>query len=139
MNTKAPVLMVLVLAASGAMLSGSGFADAWGAEAPSTSEAQKALDRSQEVDAVSNTSAGDKENESGIKGPVGGGGESGSVLGLILSSAGALATMIGAIVVFPITLMNLGFPAWFAVPIGALAEVIVGIGLMQFTSGREWI
>jgi hypothetical protein len=39
----------------------------------------------------------------------------------------------------PVTLMRLGFPAYFAVPIGGVAQIIAFIGLAQFIRGTEYI
>lgn len=132
MNGKAPVLMVLVIASAGAMLGASGFADAWGAEPPSTSAAQDELNESRNADPIQ---PGD--NETGVSGPVSGA-SGGDIVGLIISGAQAMGRIIGAVLVLPITLINLGFPAWFAIPLGGLFEVIVGISAIQFVTGRDW-
>lgn len=132
MNGKAPVFMVLCLAVAGAMLGASGFADAWGAEPPKTDAAQDELNQSREADPIN-----PGPNSTGVSGPVNG--ASGSdIVGLIISGAQSLASIVAGVVVLPITLINLGIPAWAAVPIGGLAEVIVGISLIQFVTGRDW-
>lgn len=63
-------------------------------------------------------------------------GSSGSLAGLILSSARTIGQVVGLISLLPITLQRLGFPAWFAVPLGSVVYVIGGIGIVQFLSGR---
>lgn len=63
-------------------------------------------------------------------------GSSGSLAGLILSSARTIGEIVGLVSLLPITLQRLGFPAWFALPIGSLAYIIAGVGIVQFLSGR---
>lgn len=63
-------------------------------------------------------------------------GSSGSLAGLILSSARTIGEIVGLVSLLPFTLQRLGFPAWFALPIGSVAYIIAGIGVVQFLSGR---
>lgn len=127
MRTTAPVMIVLALAVSGMMLGMSGFEQAWGAPAPDTSAAQDEL----------NGSSGDLDpSGEPISGPVSS--ADSSTVGLIASGLGTLTDVAGAVVLLPLTLMNLGFPAYFAVPLGGLAQLIAGIGLVEFAVNREW-
>lgn len=127
MRTIVPVLIVLAIGTSGAMLGMSGFADDWGAEPPQTDAASSQVNQS-----AKNVSP----NNGPVEGPVSSG-ES-NIVGLIASGLGSLVDIAGAVIVLPVTLMNLGFPAWFAIPIGSIAEVIVGIGVFEFATNREW-
>ena len=127
MRTIAAVMVVLAVGTSGAMLGMSGFADVWGAEPPQTSAAQEELE---------NQSGVLNPNEGPIEGPVSS--SESSIVGLITSGIGSITDLAGAVILLPITLMNLGFPAWFAIPLGTLAEVIVGIGLIEWATQREW-
>lgn len=63
-------------------------------------------------------------------------GSSGSVAGLVLSSARRVGNVIGLVSMLPITLQRLGFPRWFALPVGSVVYIIAGLGLVQFLSGR---
>jgi len=63
-------------------------------------------------------------------------GSSGSLAGLILSSARTIGDIVGLVSLLPITLQRLGFPAWFAVPLGSVVYIVAGIGIVQFLSGR---
>lgn len=127
MRTIASVLVVLALGASGIMLGSAGFEAAWGAEPPQTAAAQEDLQ-----DSAANSSV----SEGPVSGPVNSG-ES-SIVGLIVDGIASIVSVAGAVILLPVTLINLGFPAWFALPIGALAELIVGIGIIQFATNRVW-
>jgi len=127
MNTTTPVLLVLSIGVAGLMLSMSGFAGVWGAPVPQTQGAQEEVE-----DSASDLSPGEGPNE----GPVNSG-ES-SVIGLITNALSAITSIAGAILLLPVTLMEIGFPPFFAVPIGLLAQIIGGIGLLEFATNREW-
>lgn len=123
----ASVMVVLALGISGAMLGGAGFADAWGSPAPQTDAAQEEL----------NESGGDLNPENTpVSGPVGSGDS--EIVGLIASGLSSLTDLAGAVALLPWTLMSLGFPAWFAAPVGSLAYVLVGISLIEWATNREW-
>lgn len=127
MRTIAPVLLVLVIGTSGMMLGMSGFTDAWGSEPPQTDAA------AEEVESGAGSVGPDDEP---VSGPVTSG-ES-NIVGLIVDGLSTLVGIAGAVLVLPVTLMNLGFPAWFAIPVGSVAEGIVGIGIIEFATQREW-
>lgn len=127
MRTIAPVLLVLCIGVSGAMIGASGFEDAWGTPAPSTAGAQEELENSTSVN----------PNEKPIEGPVSSG-ES-NIVGLIADGLKSLAGIAAAVAVLPVTLINLGFPGWFAVPIGSLVYMIAGVGIIQFATNRRWV
>lgn len=127
MRTIVPVFVVLAIAVAGMMLGMSGFQSAWGAPAPQTASAQDQLNAS-----AQNASP----NEGPVEGPVSSG-ES-SIVGLIVNGLTTMVDIAGGVVLLPLTLMNLGFPAYFAIPVGALAELLVGIGLIEFATNREW-
>lgn len=127
MRTIAPVAVVLALGVAGMMLGMSGFSAAWGADPPSTDAAQRQV----------NDSASAVDPESGpVEGPVSQ--TDGSFIGLLASGLGNLIDVVGAVVLLPLTLTNLGFPAWFSVPVGVLAQAIAGIGFIEFAINREW-
>jgi len=129
MRTTAPVLMVLCIAVAGAMISGSGFADVWGTPEPETAGAQSALEERSE--AVS------PAGESGsATGPVSSG-ES-SIVGLVVDGSQSVAGIAAAVVLLPVTMTNNGFPWWFAYPVGSIAYIISGIGVIEFVTNRVW-
>jgi hypothetical protein len=127
MRTTAPMLVVLCIGVSGFMLHASGFTNAWGAPAPSTDAAQGEVENA-------NQSSGPEGGP--VSGPVNSGDS--SIIGLIADSLSTLTTMAGAAIQLPKTLINLGFPAWLANPIGRLAQAISGIGIIQFATNRVW-
>lgn len=126
MRTIAPIFIVLAIGISGAMLTASGFEDAWGAPAPSTDAAQEE---------VSNSSQSGPQNGP-VSGPVSSGDS--SIIGLLADSLGTLVSFAGAVLLLPLTLINIGFPAWFVNGIGSVATGVVGIGLIQFAVNRVW-
>ena len=63
-------------------------------------------------------------------------GSSGSLAGLILSSARTIGRIVGLVSLLPVTLQRLGFPTWFAVPLGSIVYIVAGLGIVQFLSGR---
>jgi len=127
MRTLAPVLIVLVLGVSGSMLSMAGFAGAWGVSDPGIGAASDQVNEQADDLAPANSSA---------TGPVTSG-ES-SIVGLVVDSSQSIVSVAGSVMLLPITIMQLGFPAWFAVPIGSLAYLIAGIGVVEFATNREW-
>jgi len=127
MRTIAPILLVLVLGVSGSMLTMSGFGAAWGVDDPSIGPATDQVDEQADAVGPANGSA---------TGPVTSG-ES-SIVGLVVDSSQSIVGVAGSVMLLPITIMNLGFPAWFAIPIGSLAYVIAGIGVIEFATNREW-
>lgn len=121
------VMVVLAIGMATMMLAGAGFADAWGSPAPQSSAAQDQL----------NESSGDLNPENQpVSGPVSSG-ES-EVVGLIANGLGTLVDLGGAVALLPWTLIDLGFPAWFAAPAGSLAYILVGVSVIEFATNREW-
>lgn len=91
----------------------------------------------QQVSDVVNNSAdgsvvGDSESLTGSRETTG----DGSIVGLVIGGGRVIGSVIGKIVLLPFTLMQLGFPAWFALPVGAFSELVVSVGLIQFITGR---
>lgn len=122
-----PVLVVLTIGVAAAMVTASGFAAVWGAPPPQVDKASDQVDES----------AGNLNPNSGpVAGPVSS--SESDVVGLITSGLGAMTDLAGAVVLFPITLMQLGMPAWAAVPLGSVAEILVGVSLIEFATNREW-
>ena len=129
MRTTAPVIMILCIGVAGAMVSMSGFADVWGTPEPQTAGAESALEDS--ADSVNPTG-----EEGSASGPVSSG-ES-NIVGLIVDGGRSLAGIAAAVVLFPVTMINLGFPAWFSLPIGWFVYTLGGIGIIEWGTNREW-
>lgn len=62
--------------------------------------------------------------------------DEGSIAGLILGGSQTAFQVFNLLAFLPITMQRLGFPSWFAVPIGSLVYIVVGVGIAQFVSGR---
>lgn len=127
MRTIAFVLVVFSIGVAVAMVTGAGFADAWGGQPPQSQAAQEELE---------NASSGANPNAEPIQGPVSSG-ES-SLTGIIVDGFTSIFDFASAVVALPATLMDLGFPGWFANPVGRIAQLIAGIGGIQFATGRDW-
>lgn len=128
MKTKTPIMIVLSLAVAGMMIQMSGLPAVWAGGVSTADQAQREL----------NESSGQlsPDENAPVSGP-GGTGDS-DIIGLVTDSLSTFASIGAAVVVLPITLMRLGFPAFFAVPVGIVSELIVGIGVIQFGTGRIW-
>jgi len=122
-------MVVMSLGLAGMMLGASGFEAAWGAPAPKTDAAQEEIEKA-------NESAGVKGTEGPVSGPVSS--SDSSIVGLITDGLRGLVNIAGAVIVLPRTLVNLGFPGWFAWPIGTFASALAGIGIIQFATNRVW-
>lgn len=126
MRTTFPLALVLCLGIALLMFQGSGFnALVSGSQEPGqlgdAVEKQadsSAVQQDQDLD-VSRTSSGD-----------------GTIAGLILSGGSGIVSVVGLVAKAPITLQRLGFPGWFAVPIGFGFYILGAIGLFQLVSGR---
>jgi PPE-repeat protein len=123
----APIFVVLAVGVAGAMLGASGFADAWGAPAPQTSAAQ---------DEVENASSQVDPQEGPVAGPVNS--RDSSTIGLLVNAASTFVDVLGAVVLLPLTLSDLGFPAWFAYPVGLIAQTVAGISFLEAVTRTEW-
>lgn len=58
------------------------------------------------------------------------------IVGLILAGGAGIANFVNMAVLLPLELQRLGFPYWFAYPIGLGVQVIALIGIIQFLSNR---
>lgn len=75
--------------------------------------------------------------------PGGGGGlsgsaseQEGSIVGLIVAGGQAIFTFLGAVILLPFEMNNLGFPWWFAYPAGLILQAHAGIAGIQFAVNR---
>jgi hypothetical protein len=90
------------------------------------------LDSGEEVsDASNNSSVSKFDADAGPN-------QGGNIIGLIFAGLDRLIGLAGLVLLLPAELHDLGFPWWFSLPIGLLAQTIVGIGIFEFASQREW-
>ena len=124
MRTTYPVVVVLAIAMVAAMISMSGF---WGAVG--------LVDDQPAASAAVNESAGDYNPNTGFAGEANTQND-GDIVGLILSGGGDAFDLLGLVNLLPNTLMWLGFPAWFANPLGWAGSILAFLGGVQFVLGR---
>lgn len=120
-----PVMLVLALGIASMMWGMSGIGAVYGGP----------QDDLQTGEAVENTA-----NESSVEGydADAGPNQGGNIVGLIFDGIGRIVSVAGMVVLLPLEIHNLGFPWWFAVPVGMLAQTIAGISIIEFATQREW-
>jgi hypothetical protein len=126
------VVFVLSLGVAFAVVTGSGIGTTIfgvGDQDPGT---QRALN-----DSANETRLEDDGDSGGIAGDVQGDNEP-TIVGLVLSAGQTVISIATAVVLLPVTLSRLGFPVYFAAPVGLFAQMVVGIGVFQFIVGRVW-
>jgi hypothetical protein len=125
MRTTFPLAVVLCLGVALLLFSGSGFnAIVSGSQSPGP--LGDALGQQADQSPVQDGSISVRRSAS----------DEGSVAGLILGGSQSAFQALNLLAFFPQTLQRLGFPTWFALPVGSLVYVVVGIGIAQFVSGR---
>jgi len=133
MRSKSIIGVVLCFGLAFAVLSGSGIGAAVFAENPDSAETTRTLEE------ISDSADVDEESEdSGLSADVVGDNEP-SIVGIALSAGQFGVSLVGAVALLPLTLVRLGFPAYFAVPAGGILQIVALIGLAQFVIGREWL
>ena len=131
MRTIPVIAFVLSLGVAFAVVSGSGVgATIFGVQNQDPG-AEKALNDSQDDTQLEEGDGG------GISGSVFGDNEP-TVVGLVLSAGKAVISVATAVALLPFVLVNLGLPTYFAAPVGLFAQIVVGIGVFQFVTGRVW-
>lgn len=129
MRTIAPILFVAALGTAALIWGLSGAGAIYGVDDPvSGLESGDALEERSNDSAVSNdgTFNGSAENTDG----------SDNIVGIVISGIGAIVQFATLVALLPFELQRLGFPFWFAFPLGALTQAIVGVGVVQFASNR---
>jgi len=125
MRTTFPLAVVLCLGVALLLFSGSGFnAIVSGSQSPGP--LADALGQQADQSPVQDGSISVSRSAS----------DEGSVAGLILGGSQTAFQVVNLLAFLPITMQRLGFPSWFAVPVGSLVYIIVAIGIAQFVSGR---
>jgi hypothetical protein len=132
MNSKNVLGVVLCFGVFFALLAGSGVGASIFGESPGEAETTRTLDE------ISEEASVDSEEGGGIDADVAGDNEP-TIVGVAISGGEFVAQLAGAVALLPLTLVRLGFPNYFAVPVGGAAQVIATIGLFQFVTGRELI
>jgi hypothetical protein len=130
MRTIYPTLIVVALGVATLMWGLSGFGAIYGATDPVSD-----LESGNELEAQANNSAvsGDGSFNGSAQGA-----DSDNIVGLIVSGTQAITGFAGAVALLPWEIQRLGFPYWFAFPMGLSAQAIVGIGVVQFAANRVY-
>jgi hypothetical protein len=123
MRTQYPLLVVIALALSSMMIGISGFGGVAGFAEPGL-ESDEAVNGSVERIGPDEEFSGDASAADD------------DIVGLILSGGRALTDLVGLVLLLPAELQKLGIPAAFAVPAGVGAQLLGGVGIIQFIVGR---
>jgi len=132
MRAKSVLGVVLAFGVAFSVLAGSGIGAAVFGASPGSAQPATTLDD------VSGEASVDEDSAGGLAADVAGDNEP-TLVGVSISSGQFVVQLVAAVALLPVTLTRLGFPTWFAVPIGGVAQIIAFVGLAQFVSGRELI
>lgn len=64
------------------------------------------------------------------------GDDEGSIVGFVVGGARSIVKFATLVGLLPLTLVDIGFPKWFAYPVGTITNILLSIGLIQFVTGR---
>lgn len=132
METKHVLGLVLCFGIAFSMLGGSGIGAAVFGEAPGDHETTRAIDQ------ISEDAAVDEDDDSGLSAEVAGDSEP-TLVGVAISGGQFAVQLVASVALLPLTLMQLGFPSYMAVPLGGVAQIVALIGLVQFIRGSEYL
>ena len=122
MKTAFTVAIVVSFAVSGMMFAGSGFNNAVGAGDRTGTLSEQFEEEANSTSAGFESSARSEDD--------------GSIAGFIISGTQSVVSIIWMVVLMPTTLQNMGFPTWFAKPIGYAFYMLATVGGAQFAAGR---
>jgi hypothetical protein len=125
MNTTNVIGAVVSLAVMFALVSGSGVGGEIFGQDPSTTG----------LDELSESAEENKDPEFQVTAAI----AQAPFVGAILEFGGMVRTFVTVVGLLPIYLGRLGFPMWFATPIGVLAQLIASVGVFQVVTGREFL
>ena len=132
MRSKGAIGVILAFGLAFALMSGSGIGAMVFGENPDDAESSGTLDELIDGADVDE----DEDGGGGLSGNIGDDNEP-TVTGFVISGAQFITELVRAVALLPLTLMRLGFPSYFAVPVGGIAQIIAFVGLIQFVTGRE--
>lgn len=130
-RTISALLFVVALGTATLIWGLSGFGAVYGVNDPvSGLESGDALQEQANDSAASNSGQfnGSAENA---------GDDTTNIVGIVISATSSIADLVTLVALLPWELQRLGFPAYFALPIGALTQLIAGISVLQFASNRN--
>jgi len=132
MRSKGAIGVILAFGLAFALMSGSGIGAIVFGENPDDAESSGTLDELIDGADVDE----DEDGGGGLSGNIGDDNEP-TVTGFVISGAQFITELVRAVALLPLTLMRLGFPSYFAVPVGGIGQIIAFVGLIQFVTGRE--
>lgn len=133
MQTKHVLGVVLAFGIAFSLLAGSGIGAAVFGETPGDDETTRTID-----DVAGDADVDGDADGGGLDADVAGDNEP-TLVGVAISGGQFAVQLVAAVGLLPLTLMRLGFPSYFAVPVGGVAQIIAFIGLIQFIRGTEYI
>lgn len=113
------------LAIAGSLIIGSGFAALYGLGDPVGPVDDRVEEQSEQSSLKNGSIAGENAPS-----------QDSSIVSAIVDGAKRIMDIVSLALVLPYGLMQLGFPAWFALPVGTIAFIIGGIQVTQFITGR---
>ncbi|RYJ07761.1 hypothetical protein ELS19_19795 [Halogeometricum borinquense] len=128
MRSQYLVMFTVALAVAGGMFAASGFNAVLGSSGGATGTLQDAVNSTGQG-AVENSSRGGLQGDPRVE-------DDGTLIGFIVRSTQTVTNILGMVVMLPNTLINLGFPRWFASPIGNAIRIVASVGILQFAVGR---
>jgi len=132
MRTLFPVLAMVAIGLAAFMMSASGFNAMVGLGQDGSAPA--AVEVGEDIEGIKNNSTF-SGNDSKLEGSAQGSGDS-TIVGMVFSGVEEVMNVAGMVVMMPMTLKDMGFPMWFAAPVGSTASIIASIGILQFVTGR---
>jgi len=129
MRSKSVLGVVLAFGVAFSLLAGSGIGAAIFGENPEEAETVGTLE-----DITSDAEVDEDKEGGGLSADVAGDNEP-TLVGVAISGGQFAAQLVGAVALLPLTLTRLGFPYYFSVAVGGLAQIVAFIGLIQFVRG----
>lgn len=120
------IALVVAFAVTGGIFVGSGYNAAVSGDADTTG-VQSAINDTSQSGAVS----GD--------GQVGGdprASDDGTIIGFIIQAVSYSMSLAETVLLLPNLLITLGFPGWFASPVGWIVQIAASLAVLQFAVGR---
>jgi hypothetical protein len=133
MRSKSVLGVVLAFGVAFSVLAGSGIGAAVFGASPADADTTRTLED------ISDEASVDPDSETGgLAADVTGDNEP-TLVGVAISGGAFASELVASVALLPVTLIRLGFPRYFAVPVGGVAQIIAFIGLIQFVRGTEYL
>ncbi|RLM53194.1 hypothetical protein DVK02_14995 [Halobellus sp. Atlit-31R] len=85
-----------------------------------------------------NESAVNRDEGEGFEGSAAGADDESNIVSFVLNGGSAVMSLATFVLDFPAVLQSFGAPAWFADPLGHLAQLLASIGVIQFITNRVY-